>query len=239
MFPIRGSSRGAPARERSQRRDLGVPPQRRAPQAGQVSRDEYPLQHGTTDLPEQPKHGFAAGGVAGERRQDLDDVEELEAERLGDRLTTSAIREAEQLHRGAEVAPLRRPPSRRRRPQTTLVVARSLARPRLAPRRRGGRVEQGRVVGSGHRDHRDAPVRHVAARVQRERHLVHGASDDRERKTRSRLAIPPVVDHEPAGDAGLPRDAAIGHRGDLHPSAVDRVRRHDERAGGRCSEREV
>jgi len=208
-----------------------------------VPGDEEPFQPGFSHAGEDLQDRTAAADVAvAHRGARFDHIEHVEPQRLDNPLTFGVpepIRDPDGVGRPIQTPQLRAPPPPGRLAHAPLVVPRRLASPRLAGRGVRGCLEQRRrAVGRVGRD-RGCAVRNVAWRVQRERDLVDDAPDDGGREARAGLPVPPVVQDEPAGDAWLRADAAIGHRGSERTGAIRRVGRRDERAGCREAWSEV
>jgi hypothetical protein len=167
------------------------------------------------------------------------DIEEVDAERLGDPLRVPVAEgggDADDASGAVEPPELGGPPSVRRLLKAVLVIPRRLPGPGTPVRRVGSGPEHRVVTGAvverlaGGPDGRDrcGPVGHVTARVERERDLVDHAPHDGQREARSRLPFPPVIPDDPAADPGFCRDAAVRHQ--RNERAVLRpVRGGDER----------
>jgi hypothetical protein len=211
-----------------------------------VAGDEDPLQRRRAF--EHPTDGAPAADVPGVgRRARLGQVEQIDAERLGDPLLVPGAevgRHADHASGAIEAPELGGPPAVGRLVEAALAVARGLAGPGAALGGGGGRVERGGSVrtellarGSDRRDGGGA-VGHVPERVQREGDLVDEASHDGERKAWSSLPFPPVVPDDPAPDPGFGADASVGYDGDELAARVH-VGRRQERAGCRAGGPEV
>jgi hypothetical protein len=211
-----------------------------------VTGDEDPLQWRLAF--EHPTDGAPAADVPGiSRRTSLGQVEQLDAERLGDPLLVSGAeigRDADDASGPIESAELGGPPAVGWLVQAALGVAGRLAGPGVALGGGGGRVERGGGRGversTGGSDRRDGggAVGHVPERVQREGDVVDDAPDHGERKARAGLPFPPVVPDDPAPDPGFGADAPVGHDGDELAARVH-VAGRDERAGCRAEGPEV
>ena len=182
--------------------------------------DQEPLQRRGRHAVQDPTDSLPAAHVPALRpRAPLGDVEQVDAERLGDPLPIPAPEvggHADHPRGTVDPPELRGPPPVRRPLEAILVVAGRLARPRLSVGGVGSGLEHRvrRVVehlaGGTHGRDRGRPVGHVPARVQRERDLVDDTPHDGEREARSGLPFPPVIPDYPAADARFRGDAAVG-----------------------------
>lgn len=208
--------------------------------------DEDPLQWRLAF--EHPTDGAPAADVPGlSRRASLGQVDQLDAERLGDPFLVSGAeigRDTDDASGPIESAELGGPPAVGWLVQAALGVAGRLAGPGVALGGGGGRVERGDGCGverlAGWPDRRDGggAVRDVPERVQREGDLVDDAPHDGERKAGSGLPFPPVVRDDPTPDPGFGADASVGDEGDELAARVHIGRGH-ERAGCRLKGPEV
>jgi hypothetical protein len=211
-----------------------------------VADDEDPLQRRLAF--EHATDGPPAADVAGVGgRASLGQVEQIDAERLGDPLPVPGAevgRHADYASGAIESAELGGPPAVGWLVEAALGVAGGLAGPGAALGGVGGRVERGdgrrveRLAGGPDRGDGDGAVGDVPEGVQREGHAVDNASDHGERKAWSGLPFPPVVPDDPAPDARFGADASVGHDGDERAARVHVGRRH-ERAGCRAEGPEV
>jgi len=207
-----------------------------------VAGDEDPLQRRLAF--EHPTDGPPAADVpVVGRRASLGQVQQIDAERLGDPLPVPGAeigRYADHASSAIESAELGGPPAVGRLVEAALRVA----GPGAALGSVGGGVERGagrrleRLAGGPDGGDSRGAVGHVPVRVQREGDLVDEAPDHGERKARAGLPFPPVVPDDPAPDAGFGADAAVGHDGDELAARVH-VRGRHERAGCRVKGPEV
>jgi hypothetical protein len=211
-----------------------------------VAGDEDPLQRPLVF--EHSTDGAPAADVPGVgRRASLGQVEQIDAQRLGDALPVPGAEvgcHADDASGAIESAELGGPPAVGRLVEVALGVAGRLTSPGAALCGVGGSVERGDGRGverlAGWPDRRDGggAVRDVPERVQREGDLVDDAPHDGERKAGSGLPFPPVVRDDPAPDPGFGADASVGDEGDELAARVHIGRGH-ERAGCRLKGPEV
>ena len=215
-----------------------------------MTRDQQPAKQDVGDLVEQAHDLAAARDVARVVPHGLrgrEHVDEVDPERLGVLLALAFglfNGHAEDREGCGETTALGRRPPIGWFTQSILAVPRRRARPldRAAGLGAGAEDRPGppiaRLCSDGapvwaDRCYRDLAVRDVAARVQRERDPVNDAPNDGEREHRAGLARPPVVDDDPARDAGLGADADVRHARAENSARIAEIRRRDEWAGCR------
>lgn len=186
-----------------------------------MARDEDPLQGRRRDAVQHLEDRLSAAFVAEIcLSARLGYTEQFDAEGLGDPLPSPGLEvggDAQDSCGPTEAPELGGPPPVGWLQEDASTIARRLACPGVSLRTVRGRLEQG-VVGAvdpsavgadgcdGH-----GTVGHVSSGVQREGDLMDKASHHGEREARPCLSFSPMVQDDPAADAGLGVEASVGH----------------------------